>query len=470
MSRILVIDVGNSRMKWGLRGPRGWLALGVTPNSEIGALSLRDWHNLPRPARAVGVNVAGEAARVRVEAQLARWRLTPEWLTRIGVRLRRHQPLRAARAARRGPLGVARRRWRRSTATDLFPPACVVVNAGTAVTIDALDVDGVFRGGLILPGHAAHAAGARREHVGPQGAARRIPARFRTTPRTRSTPARCRRSAARSSRCAGGSMPIRRTSAAISPAAPRPKSAASRPAGGGRRQSRARRRARARRGNAMTAAAHRRPPAAAREPDVLRVHAPRRDARTARRSRLAEQVQPDKIKLLTPQQVAALGPAKVAALADVCLEWGPLPRPTARARSRSSSRSRWASCSRSGASRRPRRSGSICRRRRTGPTPSGAPPKPGRAASATCRRRQRPAALRGVARRVRHRGRREGPARRGRRSWASANARAGPRQQVVVQTLLVIRDPQAPVVARLRDLVPAYPGSEAKIGSCEKAQ
>ena len=39
---------------------------------------------------------------------------------------------------------------------------------------------------------------------------------------------------------------------------------------------------------------------------------------------MAEQVQPDKIKLLTPQQVAALGPAKVAALADVCLEWGPL--------------------------------------------------------------------------------------------------------------------------------------------------
>ena len=40
--------------------------------------------------------------------------------------------------------------------------------------------------------------------------------------------------------------------------------------------------------------------------------------------RLNQQVQPDKIKLLTPQQVAALGPAKVAALADVCVEWGPL--------------------------------------------------------------------------------------------------------------------------------------------------
>ena len=39
--------------------------------------------------------------------------------------------------------------------------------------------------------------------------------------------------------------------------------------------------------------------------------------------RLKEQVQPDKIKLLSPQEVAALGPAKAAALADVCLEWGP---------------------------------------------------------------------------------------------------------------------------------------------------
>ncbi len=152
MSQILVIDIGNSRMKWGLRGTHGWLALGVTPNSEIGTLALRDWQNLPRPMRVVGVNVAGEAARVRVEAQLARWRVAPEWLiadaAACGVTNR------YARPAQLGP-----DRWaslvgarQRSTAIDLFPPACVVVNAGTAVTVDALDLDGVFRGGLILPG------------------------------------------------------------------------------------------------------------------------------------------------------------------------------------------------------------------------------------------------------------------------------------------------------------------------------
>jgi hypothetical protein len=39
--------------------------------------------------------------------------------------------------------------------------------------------------------------------------------------------------------------------------------------------------------------------------------------------RLGQQVQPDRIRVLTSQQVAALGPAKVAALPDVCVEWGP---------------------------------------------------------------------------------------------------------------------------------------------------
>ena len=39
--------------------------------------------------------------------------------------------------------------------------------------------------------------------------------------------------------------------------------------------------------------------------------------------RLHQQLQPEKIRVLTPQQVAALGPEKTASLADVCAEWGP---------------------------------------------------------------------------------------------------------------------------------------------------
>lgn len=149
---ILVIDAGNSRMKWGLRGPRGWLAQGVVANAELATLALRDWQNLPRPSRVVGVNVAGEAARVRVEGQLARWRLPIEWLTAAaegaGIVNRYDRPAQLG-ADRWASLVAARRR---AVDSELFPPPCVVVNAGTAVTIDALDADGVFRGGLILPG------------------------------------------------------------------------------------------------------------------------------------------------------------------------------------------------------------------------------------------------------------------------------------------------------------------------------
>ena len=152
MGPILAVHVGNSRMKWGLHGPRGWLTQGVVPNADIGTLSLRDWQNLPRPTRAVGVNVAGEAARVRVEGQLVRWRLPVEWMSAqpeaAGV-VNRHVP----------PAQLGPERWaslvavrRRALAGELFAPPCVVINAGTVVTIDALDADGVFRGGLILPG------------------------------------------------------------------------------------------------------------------------------------------------------------------------------------------------------------------------------------------------------------------------------------------------------------------------------
>ena len=152
MSRILVVDVGNSRLKWGLAGPHGWIVFGVTPNTDIGTLALRDWQNIPRPSRVVGVNVAGEAARMRVEPQLARWRVSPRWLTATasacGVVNQYTNP---------GQLGPDR--WaalvaarQRVVSGDEPPAPAVVVNAGTAVTIDALDANGVFRGGIILPG------------------------------------------------------------------------------------------------------------------------------------------------------------------------------------------------------------------------------------------------------------------------------------------------------------------------------
>ena len=138
-------------MKWALVGAHGSVAQGIVPNAEIGSLAVRDWQTLPRPMRALGVNVAGEAARVRVEAQLTRWRVPMEWLVATiearGVTNRYAQP--SQLGADRWAAMVAARL--RANASDTIPQPIVVVNAGTAVTIDSLDADGVFRGGLILP-------------------------------------------------------------------------------------------------------------------------------------------------------------------------------------------------------------------------------------------------------------------------------------------------------------------------------
>jgi len=149
---ILVVHIGSSRMKWGLSASRRWIAQGVVGNGEIGTLALREWHNLPRPHRAVGVNASGEAARVRTEAQLTRWRVPMEWILpaeRAGGVVNRYTDPAALCPARWTSLIGARRR---ALASELFPAPCVVVNAGTLITVDALDAEGVFAGGIALPG------------------------------------------------------------------------------------------------------------------------------------------------------------------------------------------------------------------------------------------------------------------------------------------------------------------------------
>jgi len=148
---VLVLDVGNSRLKWGLRGPRGWVAQGAIENADIASLALREWQGLDRPARVIGVNVAGEAARVRVEGQVSRWRLAVEWQhpsASAGGVVNGYRDPRQLGADRWAALVAARRReLARSEAHS-----AVVVGAGTAVTVDALDAGGRFRGGVIVAG------------------------------------------------------------------------------------------------------------------------------------------------------------------------------------------------------------------------------------------------------------------------------------------------------------------------------
>lgn len=145
---ILAIDAGNSRVKWGLHDGLAWLKQGSVDNREVGALA-ETWRHLDAPARIVVSNVAGADMRASLARLLSLWAVAPLWVTAqasaLGVRNGYDDP---------GQLGSDR--WAALLAAwDMRAAGCLVVNAGTALTVDVLSDQGVFQGGIIVPGEAA---------------------------------------------------------------------------------------------------------------------------------------------------------------------------------------------------------------------------------------------------------------------------------------------------------------------------
>ena len=145
----LLIDAGNSRVKWGWHDGRRWANIATVSLIEFAASSD---HINPfsathaDPARIVISNVAGPGAHQLLINWTSIFDAEPLWLKgeaeRCGVRNGYEQP------EQLGP-----DRWAALIAARaLEPRPCVVVNAGTATTVDMLSADGEFLGGLIVPG------------------------------------------------------------------------------------------------------------------------------------------------------------------------------------------------------------------------------------------------------------------------------------------------------------------------------
>lgn len=142
---IICLDSGNSRIKWGVHDGDRWLAQGAVTHADSGQLAQLpvDW---PTPDKVMLANVAGVEAGGRIRQHLAAWQgvfvEARSEASRCGVTSHYRNP---------GQLGVDR--WcALMGARGLSQSAAIVVMAGTATTIDTLDADGNFLGGLILPG------------------------------------------------------------------------------------------------------------------------------------------------------------------------------------------------------------------------------------------------------------------------------------------------------------------------------
>lgn len=149
------IDIGNTRLKWAqYAAPQPGAVLlshGAVFLETIDDLAEGPWKALPPPSSMLGCIVAGEAVRRRVEEQLELWDVEPRWIT----------PSARAGGVDNGydhPMRLGADRWaaligaRHRVLAHGRPRPALVVMVGTAVTVDALDTEGRFIGGLILPG------------------------------------------------------------------------------------------------------------------------------------------------------------------------------------------------------------------------------------------------------------------------------------------------------------------------------
>jgi type III pantothenate kinase len=139
----LLLDAGNSRIKWVFVREGAW--------RESGALATEQASELPEHIADVGrikqiwaSNVAGEAVAQHIRKLASEVHFISASGVQCGVRNQYSDP---------AQLGSDR--WVAAIAAwHLVGRACLVVCSGTATTVDALNGQGEFVGGLILPGIA----------------------------------------------------------------------------------------------------------------------------------------------------------------------------------------------------------------------------------------------------------------------------------------------------------------------------
>jgi type III pantothenate kinase len=143
---LLLIDAGNTSIKWALvedgAVPGVWVASGALAHDDL-APGIWASHQVER---ALLSNVAGSTLRARLELALPVG-LPHDWFT--------SQPqLAGLRNGYRNPFQLGCDRFAAAIGARALAPgfALIVATCGTATTIDAITPDGLFLGGLILPG------------------------------------------------------------------------------------------------------------------------------------------------------------------------------------------------------------------------------------------------------------------------------------------------------------------------------
>lgn len=162
MSLYLVFDLGNTRLKWAAvestqniadRNKKLWAYSGSISNKSFQSAELRaelsDYiaKTLPKPDAIAFCCVAGDAAIENLRS------LFPQWQDLEWQQLTGNNSYEGVRTLYQDPSKLGADRWAALIgARALSNTNTLVINAGTATTIDLLGGNGVHYGGWILPG------------------------------------------------------------------------------------------------------------------------------------------------------------------------------------------------------------------------------------------------------------------------------------------------------------------------------
>jgi type III pantothenate kinase len=170
---LLLVDAGNTRVKWALAeedAPLGMFsASGAVAHSDLASLPAH-WQGMAI-RHALVANVAGDALRARLAALLP---AGAAWLASL-------PELKGMHNRYRNPAQLGVDRFAAALAARALAPGqpVVVATCGTATTVDAVSAGGDFLGGMILPGLALMASAlARNTAQLPQVAPRDLPRGF----------------------------------------------------------------------------------------------------------------------------------------------------------------------------------------------------------------------------------------------------------------------------------------------------
>lgn len=158
---LLLVDAGNTRIKWATVDPAGkpapgqWAQSGMVARADIAGLA--DTWNPLGITRVLLSNVAGTGLRDELEKLLSH---VLGMDTVPCVWFKSQAELAGLRSAYRDPQQLGCDRFASAIgARALYPYiSLMVVTCGTATTVDCISADGVFAGGMIFPGLGTMAA------------------------------------------------------------------------------------------------------------------------------------------------------------------------------------------------------------------------------------------------------------------------------------------------------------------------